>query len=138
MVNWFHYLWSSRALSSGNPATIGRWAERWAERYLRRRGLRPVARNWSVRGGEIDLIMLDEETLVFVETRFRRNTSWTDGLASVDAAKRRRIRLAARSYLDKAPQHEHRLARFDVVSLSHSNYAICCEWTRDAFDDTAC
>ncbi|HET6592353.1 MAG TPA: YraN family protein, partial [Xanthomonadales bacterium] len=44
-----------------------------AEKMLRGRGLRPVARNYHCRCGEIDLIMLDASVLVFVEVRYRHS-----------------------------------------------------------------
>ena len=52
-------------------ARIGRRAERCAERFLKAKGLRVLARNYARRTGEIDLVMLDGETLVFVEVRYR-------------------------------------------------------------------
>ena len=113
---------------------IGQRAERRAERLLRRHGLRTLARNYSRRTGEIDLVMLDGDVVAFVEVRYRSATAWTSGLDSVDADKRRRITRTAERYLEEHPEHRYRGIRFDVVSASKGNYGIACEWIQDAFD----
>ena len=112
----------------------GRQAERRAERYLARRGLRTLTRNYARRTGEIDLVMLDGETLVFVEVRFRGDGAWSSGLDSVDRAKQRRLTRTAALYREDRPEHGWRSARFDVVAAARGKYGIACEWTPDAFD----
>ena len=119
-------------------ARLGRRAERSAERLLRGHGLRTLARNYARLTGEIDLVMLDDDVLVFVEVRYRSAGAWISGLASVDAQKRRRIIRTAELYLDEHPEHRYRGIRFDVVSASKGNYALTCEWTQDAFDAMDC
>ncbi|MDE0662284.1 MAG: YraN family protein [Gammaproteobacteria bacterium] len=130
----------SKLLGNRRPATarIGRRAERHAERLLRRHGLRVLARNYTRRTGEIDLVMLDADVVAFVEVRYRSPTAWTSGLGSVDAAKRRRLTRTAERYLEEHPEHEYRGIRFDVVSASGGNYRIACEWIQDAFDAMDC
>ncbi len=54
----------------------GRQAEDRALQFLQTRGLRLIARNWRWQGGELDLVMLDGDTVVFVEVRARRHTAW--------------------------------------------------------------
>ena len=101
---------------------------------LRRRGLRTLARNYSRRTGEIDLVMLDGDVLAFVEVRYRGQGAWTSGLGSVDGAKRQRLVRTAELYLDEHPEHRYRGIRFDVVSASKGNYGIACEWIPNAFE----
>ena len=113
---------------------IGRRAERRAERLLRRHGLRTLARNYTRRTGEIDLVMLDGDVLAFVEVRYRSEGAWNSGLGSVDRGKRRRLTRTAERYLEEHPEHRYRGIRFDVVSASRGNYRIACEWIQDAFD----
>ena len=113
---------------------IGRRAERRAERLLRRQGLRTLARNYTRRTGEIDLVMLDGDVLAFVEVRYRSAGAWTSGLGSVDANKQRRLTRTAERYLAEHPEHRYRGIRFDVVSASKGNYRLTCEWIQDAFD----
>ena len=113
---------------------IGRRAERRAERLLRRHGLCTLARNYTRRTGEIDLVMLDGDVLAFVEVRYRSAAAWTTGLGSVDTNKRRRLTRTAEQYLKEHPEHRYRGIRFDVVAASKGNYGIACEWIQDAFD----
>lgn len=117
---------------------IGRRAERRAERFLKRKGLRTLTRNYTRRSGEIDLVMLDGETLVFVEVRYRGPGAWGGGLDSVDRDKQRRLARTAALYLNDHPEHRFREARFDVVAASGANYGIACEWTPNAFEATDC
>ena len=67
------------------------------------------------RGGEIDLIARDGEVLVFVEVRLRRNRAFGTAAESITAAKRRRLRLAARHYLARLGREPP--CRFDAVLL---------------------
>ena len=117
-----------------NRQRLGRRAERRAERHLRRQGLRVVARNYARRTGEIDLVMLDGASLVFVEVRYRGPSAWTLPLTSVDAAKQRRLVRTAELYRRDHPEHRFRTVRFDVVAVTKRNYALACEWIRSAFD----
>ena len=113
---------------------IGRRAERRAERLLRRHGLRTLARNYTRRTGEIDLVMLDGDVLAFVEVRYRSAGAWTTGLGSVDGNKMRRLTRTAERYLEEHPEHRYRGIRFDVIAASKGNYRPACEWIQDAFD----
>lgn len=115
--------------TDGNNNTSGRRAEELAATYLERRGLRLVARNFRVRGGEIDLVCRDGPVLVFVEVRLRRRADFGGAGASITAAKRQRIVLAARHYL---ALHGGGDCRFDCVLLDRLE-AGAIEWLRDAF-----
>ena len=93
----------------------GAAAEALAAGYLATRGLTIVQRNYRCRGGEIDLIARDGEVLVFVEVRLRRNRAFGTAAESITAAKRRRLRLAARHYLARLGREPP--CRFDAVLL---------------------
>ena len=93
----------------------GAAAEALAAGYLAARGLTIVQRNYRCRGGEIDLIARDREVLVFVEVRLRRNRAFGTAAESITAAKRRRLRLAARHYLARLGREPP--CRFDAVLL---------------------
>ena len=129
---------AARRLFRSSPQRAGRRAERRAERLLNDGGLRTLTRNYARRTGEIDLVMLDGDTLVFVEVRFRQHRAWGSGLDSVDAHKQRRLARTAALYLADHPQHGFREARFDVVSAWSANYGIACEWIPNAFEATDC
>ncbi|MDX9706136.1 MAG: YraN family protein [Azospira sp.] len=114
-----------------DDTTDGARAETLAARFLTARGLSVLARNYRVRGGEIDLVCADHGTLVFVEVRLRRRGDFGGAAASVTAAKRRRLVLAARHYLARTHRPEAP-CRFDCVLLSGLNAADI-DWVRNAF-----
>ena len=107
----------------------GREAEALAARYLERYGQRVLARNFLVRGGEIDLICQDGKTLVFVEVRLRSRNDFGGAGASITATKRRRIILAARHYLAGKTECD---CRFDCVLLDALDEKRI-EWIKNAF-----
>ncbi len=104
-----------------------------ARQHLLRAGLRDVAANAHYRFGELDLVMLDGATLVFVEVRFRRDARFGGGAASVDARKRAKIVRAAQAFLAAHPAHAHRGCRFDVIAADGDAAAPQLHWLRDAF-----
>ena len=105
-------------------------AEALAAEFLGRQGLRVVARNWRVRGGEIDLVCEDRDCLVFVEVRLRTSNRFGGAAASITPAKQRRIVLAARHYLAGRREQD---CRFDVVLFDTLDEARL-EWIRNAFE----
>lgn len=107
--------------------------EALAAAFLRERGLTPVAANANARGGELDLVMRDGETLVFVEVRYRRDARFGGGAASIDAGKRRRIVLAAEHFLAAHRECARLPCRFDVIDASGDPAAPAFAWLRDAF-----
>ena len=117
-----------------SPAEIGNDAEGLAERFLSRRGLQLVTRNYRCRRGEIDLVMRDADTLVFVEVRRRSGRTFGGGLESVDARKRARLAAAAEHYLTMKNFGDERACRFDVVAIDGPYPRATIEWVRDAFE----
>jgi len=113
---------------------VGRDAERLAERFLTRRGLIVVARNYRCRRGEIDLVMRDAETLVFVEVRRRTSRMFGGGLGSVDRRKRARLVAAAEVFLTVNRIGDDRPCRFDVIAIDGPSRRTTIEWVRGAFD----
>lgn len=82
---------------------------------LQRVGLTLLARNYTTRYGELDLVMLDGDTVVFVEVRHRLHTSHGGAALSVTASKQARLVAAAALWLAAHPKHAHQPCRFDVV-----------------------
>ena len=113
-------------------------AEAAALAMLQARGLQLLARNAASRGGELDLVMRDGGTLVFVEVRYRANRGFGGGAASVDAGKRRKLVHAARVFLARHPQHADAPCRFDVIDASGAPAAPRIDWLRDAFRADDC
>ena len=115
------------------PSDAGRDAESHACDYLLSRGLSLLTRNFRSRLGEIDLVMDDGESLVFVEVRYRRRDVFGSGAESVDRRKQARITACAQHYLQKHPAASQRPCRFDVVAISGSQETPDIQWIRDAF-----
>ena len=120
--------------------TRGRGAkiEAFAQAWLSRAGLRAVAANANYRFGELDLVMLDGSgrdggTLVFIEVRYRRDTSFGGGAASIDAGKRHRLVRAAQAFLAAHRNYANAACRFDVIDASGDPEAPTISWLRDAF-----
>ena len=91
--------------------------ERLAERYLtEHKGMTCLARRARNRGGEIDLVMLDGECVVFVEVKTRKTAEAGEGLQAVDARKQIRLARAAELWLMSRP-HPGEETRFDVVEI---------------------
>ncbi|MGD2139376.1 MAG: YraN family protein [Burkholderiales bacterium] len=108
----------------------GREAEQRAFDFLRHHGLEKVERNYHCRFGEIDLIMRDDQTLVFVEVRQRASDSFGGARESITAQKQRKLLSAARHYIGsigKIPE-----CRFDAVLLNGDNKV---EWIKNAFGE---
>ena len=112
---------------------IGARVERAAAALLQQHGLIAVAANARYRDGELDLVMRDGATVVFVEVRHRRSAGHGGGAASVDAGKRRRLVRAAQRFLLEHPQFAEQPCRFDVVDASGDPNAPELKWLRDAF-----
>jgi putative endonuclease len=102
--------------------------------YLEERGYTLVERNHRTSHGEIDLIMRDEKTLVFVEVKLRRGTGFGDPLEAVTPRKQERIRLMAEHYLAEenfAASFEE--VRFDVIGILLSTGKTEIRHVKDAF-----
>lgn len=110
-------------------ALSGAQAEEFACAHLERAGLKLLARNFRCPQGEIDLVMDDRDTLVFVEVRYRHSNAFGSPAETVGRHKQARLRAAAGHYLVK--HAVDRICRFDVVAVSSSEPRV--EWLRDAF-----
>jgi conserved hypothetical protein TIGR00252 len=105
----------------------GAAAEQMAADYLARQGLTLVERNFRCRLGEIDLIMRDGPTLVFVEVRQRASQRFGGAAASIDGRKQQKLVAAAQIYLAKSGKMP--ACRFDAVLMQGQTV----QWIRDAF-----
>jgi putative endonuclease len=99
------------------PKPLGLRGEEVAARFLKRLGYTIVARGDRLKPGEIDLVAVDRQTVVFVEVKTRESADAGHPSEAVDAAKQRRLTRAAVTFLKR-----HRLmespARFDVVAVT--------------------
>jgi len=105
-----HKLLSDRKL-------LGRWGEKRGEKFLKKKGLRTLARNFSCKTGELDLVMADADgTVVFVEVRTKADESFGPPEESITRPKRARLLRAARYFL-ASHNIQDRPFRFDVVTI---------------------
>jgi putative endonuclease len=106
--------------------------ERAAEKALRAAGYEIVARNFTTRAGEIDLVAREGTVLCFVEVKGRGGTGFGAPEEAVTLEKQRRIFRAAQAYL--ARQRGRRpVCRFDVVAILETERGRNVEILRDAF-----
>ncbi len=121
-------------MATGNTRTVGREAERLALDYLLGEGLALVARNFHCRLGEIDLVMLDRQCLVFAEVRYRANNRFANAVLTVDHRKQGKLGRAAMMFVRRHRQFAQHTMRFDVVGVDRDvDGDVFVEWIRDAF-----
>lgn len=113
---------------------LGNHAERASEKLLMDAGMRLLARNYRCKQGELDLVMRDADTVVFVEVRYRRQNRWGSAAETVDWRKQKRLIAAAHHYLLTHPHLADQPCRFDVVA-AEGNPAdpASYRWIREAF-----
>ncbi len=92
--------------------------EALARTHLERAGLVTLACNYTCRYGELDLVMRERDTIVFVEVRYRAGGGFGDGLDSISARKCLRLQRAAASFLQSHAALAAAPCRFDVLALS--------------------
>ena len=108
----------------------GAQAEARAEKFLQAQGLITRVKNYRCKQGEIDLVMMQHDELIFVEVRLRSHRQFANAAESVTISKQQKIIKAAQHYLQ-----EHRLTdrincRFDVIAFSDNGVP---EWIKNAF-----
>lgn len=109
---------------------LGGEAELTAATFLQQQGLKLITSNYHCRFGEIDLIMRDGKTLVFVEVRLRSNASFGGAGMSITPAKQQKLARTAEHYLQ---QHGSTSCRFDAVLMDKASVQHI-EWIKNAFD----
>lgn len=104
--------------------------ERLAEENLLAKGFTLIERNFLCKAGEIDLIMQDQEYLVFIEVRYRENKDFGGALGSITAGKQKKLRRAAEFYLLKNFGNTPPPCRFDVMAIEGQDEML---WVKNAF-----
>jgi len=110
----------------------GKEKENEACRYLETQGLRTSMRNFRCKFGEIDLIMLERDVIVFVEVRSKNTPDFGTALESINPAKQNKLLKSASYYLQIKKLH-HKPCRFDVVAFDNLNGQQRMEWIQNAF-----
>lgn len=109
LTRWFRRLFPAKPL--------GQRGEIAAVRYLRRRGYRILAQGARLPKGELDIVAVDDDTIVFVEVKTRQSHDAGHPAEAVDAIKQRRLTRLAVTYLKRHRLLEHP-ARFDVIAIT--------------------
>ena len=106
----------------------GAGAEEQAHNFLISKGLKPICRNYRCKLGELDLIMSDNQTLVFIEVRYRKTDQYGSAAENITKTKQSRIIAATHIYLSS--QKIDSPIRFDVIAISGNGDL---EWIKNAF-----
>lgn len=115
--------------SETSQQSTGDKAEEFALTHLKKHQLTLVQQNYRCKVGEIDLVMKDGDTLVFVEVRYRKNAQYGSALDSVNLSKQGKITKAAQYFLQKKHYPSDQNARFDVVGITGNET----QWIKNAF-----
>ena len=111
----------------------GQAAEDAACHYLIQQGFHPVCRNFRSRRGEVDLVVVRGDLLVFVEVRYRAGEDFGGAIASVTRGKQQKIIAAARYFLHHRPRFANHAVRFDVIAMSGNPGSWMFQWIPAAF-----
>jgi len=111
----------------------GRKAEDIACARLQQAGLALTARNYRSPFGEIDIVMQERDTLVFVEVRYRSSDDFGTPAETVDARKQARLRATAEHYLQNTPRASKKACRFDIVALTGNGEGGDFRWLQNVF-----
>lgn len=118
-------------MATNNSSITGSIIENIAIDHLQQQAVKIIHRNFACKYGEIDIIAVDQNTLAFIEVRFRKHAKFGSAIESVDWHKCQKIILAARFYL--TTKVVELPCRFDVIGISHAINAPQIEWIKDAF-----
>ena len=109
---------------------IGDKAEDVARNYLQQHGIKILESNFRCKAGEIDIIAVEAETLLFIEVKYRKNNTFGTPQEMVTTAKQRKIVTTAALYLQKHAKLANKACRFDVISIQQNEI----NWIKAAFD----
>ncbi|MGK0499523.1 MAG: putative endonuclease [Oceanicoccus sp.] len=132
---------NSRA-SNNSPANnnqagnFGAIIEQKACHWLQQQGLEYIEKNYHCRAGEIDLIMQQQQYLVFIEVRYRKHNRYGDGLESVDWRKQQKLNKAAKHFLQQRNRYQSWPCRFDVLAvrpITENSATLHWTWIKNAF-----
>lgn len=112
---------------------LGKEAELFAAQMLKAKGLILLEQNVNFKVGELDLVMRENDTLVFVEVRRRNNNKFGGALGSITSTKQKRLTRAALAYLQRKKLMDKVPCRFDLVAITDTNGHFEAEWIKNIF-----
>ncbi|MFV2031974.1 MAG: YraN family protein [Gammaproteobacteria bacterium] len=108
--------------------------ETQARDYLIQRGLRLVVENYHCRFGEIDLIMLEQDVLCFIEVKFRKSQGYGGAISAIPPQKQRKIIKTALFFIAEHKKLAQRAMRFDALIIQQDSVAASSvDWIQGAF-----
>ena len=118
IAEWLRRLTAPKEAPSEDSQKLGAWGEEIAAEYLRGKGMKILARDFTAKGvkGDLDVVAWEGQTLVFVEVKTRRGEAVRTAESAVDWRKRRAVIRLARAYRRKQGLSRVRW-RYDVVSV---------------------
>lgn len=123
-------------MSKINDKLLGKEGENFGALFLESRGHTLLARNWRGRYGELDLVSLDGDTLVFTEVKTRRGQKFGAPQSAVTPAKQKKLCLAALEFITDQGYGNYAI-RFDVLALMYTQDGFQPEWFTGAFEFNA-
>lgn len=99
-------------------ASFGKRGEQIARAYLESITYRFVAANWHCEAGELDLVMIDDDELVFIEVKTRHGERSGRAEEAVSSSKAARLLTSAEWFVADHPEHQHRIWRCDLVAVT--------------------
>ena len=123
-------LLNNQSLNLNSPSQkMGDFYEQKALKQLEAQGLTCLEKNFCCKLGEIDLIMQQQQTIVFVEVRYRKQNKFGSALESVTPSKQAKLIRTANLYLTQHQLHNKAACRFDVVTFDNEQF----NWIKNAF-----
>ena len=111
----------------------GQRAEQLAQQFLQSNGLKLIQTNVRYKFGEIDLVMQEQNTIVFVEVKYRKHQHYGGALESLGAAQTRRLKRSASAWLQRYDPALQRPSRFDLVAITAGFSVSDCVWIKNIF-----
>lgn len=105
-----------------------------AQKFLELKGMKFICANFTCRLGEIDLIMQHNETIVFVEVKYRQSSQFGGAISAISASKTKKITNSAQYYLQQQNLNAYNTScRFDVVAIEGNIESPQITWLTNAF-----
>ncbi|MBA6232526.1 MULTISPECIES: YraN family protein [unclassified Colwellia] len=130
MVTSLKYPWTKKVTTR----ETGNITEKVAANYLVEQGLIIQEKNLYSRAGEIDIIMKDGNTIVFIEVKYRASALFGGAISAISEKKQQKIRKTAAFYLQQCGLNEYNTScRFDVIALQGNINNLDITWLKNAF-----
>ena len=111
----------------------GQQYESIAADYLVKQGLKLIASNYQVYRGELDLVLLDQQVVVFTEVKYRKHSRFGSAAEMVNLKKQKHLAIAANTFLKIHPAYANNACRFDVIAMSGNSDNLKIDWIKNAF-----